>query len=61
MTDEERDSILLELQAGVQRLEVGQKRLEVYVRAIAGRLLAPAEIEEIEAEVGSVNQEGVVA
>ena len=68
MTDEERDNILLELRAGQEKhdnilleLQAGVKRLEVYAHAIAGRLLAPAEITEIEEEARSIQQERVPA
>ena len=68
LTDEERDNILLELRAGQKKhdkvlleLQTGVKRLEVYVHAIAGRLLAPTEIAEIEEEARSIEQERVPA
>ena len=58
MTDEERDALLQHLVAGqdkhdalLQRLVAGQDELRVYVKAMARKLLAPAEIAEIEAEV----------
>lgn len=44
MTDKERDALLLRLEGKVDGLGI-------YVRAIAKRLLAPAEICEIEAQV----------
>ena len=59
LTEEERDNILVALQAGQARLENGQARLEIYVKAIAGKLLAPTEISEIEAKVNAEDREKV--
>ena len=36
------------LLAGQQRLEEGQRELNIYIKAVAGRLLSPAEIAEID-------------
>ena len=46
MTDEQRDALLL-------RLETKVDGLVIYVKAMAGKLLAHAEIAEIEAEVAN--------
>ena len=51
MTDGERDTLLLEMRDSVRRLESGQKRLELYIRSMAGKLLAPAEIAELERHI----------
>ena len=53
LTEERRDDILLELLAG-------QRRLEFYVKVLAGKLLAPAEIAEIEAAANSQIRETVL-
>ena len=44
MTEEERDALLL-------RLESVVGRIDVFVRAMAHKLLAPAEIAELDAKV----------
>ena len=49
MTEEERDQILLDLRDKVGRLEKGQASLLDYVRAMAGKLLSPSELAELEA------------
>ena len=36
---------------GQQRLEAGQRELNIYLKAVAGRLLSPTEIAEIERHV----------
>ena len=61
LTDEQRDEILLGLQAGQARLEVHVHSIDVYVRAMARRLLSPTELVEIEAEVHALQQEHPVA
>ena len=45
------DNTVNRLDNTVNRLEAGQTELRVYVKAMARKLLAPAEIAEIEAEV----------
>ena len=82
MTDEERDNLLRDLQATLNRVEERltgveerltgvEERLtgvegrtvgiDAYVRAIGKRLLAPAEIEEIESAVKAIEREQVTA
>ena len=58
MTDDERDALLLRLEAGQKDLEAGVNNLQLrqgellyYVKAIAKRVLSPAEVTEIETEL----------
>ena len=56
MTDEERDALLERLEATVNRMEPKVDGIVVYVKAMARKLLAPAEIAEIEAEVAATER-----
>ena len=49
MTDEERDTLLLDLKSSIDGLVVRVDSLEIYVKAIANRLLSPSEIAALEA------------
>ena len=57
MTDDERDALLLGLKTSVERLEGKVDGLTVYVKAMAGRLLPQAEINDIEGQVLRMNYE----
>ena len=61
MTDEQRDALLLRLEAKVDGLDSKVDGLVIYVKAMAHKLLAPAEIAEIEEKVCSAEQENVPA
>ena len=62
MAEENAITILQRLEAGqqeligkVSRLEEGQQRIELCVRATMTKLISPAEIREIDAQIGNLN------
>ena len=62
MTDEERDALLLRLEAGQKQLwgglndlRAGQRGLEVYLRAVARKLLSPTEVMEVERQAAQAS------
>ena len=57
MTTEERDQLLLEIRAGQQRLETRLGSMEVYMKAMAGKLLSPVEIKQVEMQTMWAAQE----
>jgi hypothetical protein len=61
MTTEERDNLLLELRDGQKRLEARLGGVEVYMRAIAGKLLSQQEIAEVETKASQGAQDAAAA
>ena len=48
MTDDERDALLKRLDAGQEDCHAGLDEIEVYIKAMAGKILGPDEIADIE-------------